>query len=81
MLRKNMKAAALLAFVLTILFSIPANAQTNDAKSLKERAAVLLEKGNYADALPVLEQLVILEPELQLTKRKSKIFTSAPAKL
>ncbi len=66
MLHKNIKTYTLLALIFAVFVSfaaLPAKAQVEDAKDLKERAAVLVKQGKMLDALPLLEQIAIIEPE------------------
>ncbi len=66
MLNKKLKAFAVCALLLVCLFALtvsPLRAQSADVDSLKERAAALLKQSNYVDALPLLEKIVILEPD------------------
>ncbi len=66
MLHKNMKTHTLFALILALLVSLtvlPARAQVEDAKNLKERAAVLVKQSKLIEALPLLEQIAIIEPE------------------
>lgn len=66
MLYKNKKAFSHYALAIALLFfcaASPAKAQTPDAQSLKDRAAVLVKQNKNIEALPLLEQIAILEPE------------------
>lgn len=66
MLHKNMKIFTLFALILVLFVSLaalPAKAQIEDAKVLKQRAAALVKQSKYIDALPLLEQIAIIEPE------------------
>ncbi len=64
MIIKNCSCAALLCAALIFSFSVsPVFAQTADARALQAKVTPLIESGKYIEALPILEKLVLTEPE------------------
>ncbi len=47
---------------LTLCFSTASRAQTDDNQQLKQKLGVRVKNGNYADSLPIIEKLLVTEP-------------------
>lgn len=62
MILKNIKAFVLFAFLVSFA-ALSAQAQTENLESVKNKAAALIQQGNYVEALPLLERISISEPE------------------
>ncbi len=59
---KSLKAFVLFAFLISFA-ALSAQAQTENSDALKSKAAGLVKQGKYIEALPLLEGIVISEPE------------------
>ena len=71
MFKQELKAFAawtLLCVGLLATCAAPSKAQEPNADALKERAAELLKRNNFVDALPLLEKIAILEPDNALNQ-------------
>lgn len=63
MILKNIKAFTALFAVLVSFAAFSAQAQTENLDSVKNKAAALVQQGNFVDALPLLERISISEPD------------------
>src|SRR5260221_5718850 len=48
--------------LLTLCFQVASRAQTSDNQQLRKQLDELVKQANYADALPIVEQLLVAEP-------------------
>jgi tetratricopeptide (TPR) repeat protein len=66
MTKSPVRKFIMMAFCLSLAIAqaaLTAHAQTEDVAALKQKAAELIEQTKYTDALPLLEKIVVAEPD------------------